>query len=326
MGVSDRTRKILWAKAGGRCSICRCQVITEGTESDDPSVFGEEAHIVARSAGGPRAEDPLAGDINGYDNLILLCNKHHKQVDDQPNHFTSDRLHELKRKHEDWNASLDRPGPSPIKVVPDPSHPDPKLLKVITSGNALWSMVEASKAFQHSRPDHVPDEDEELIIDFLDSVREWGDISSELESLREKREAAKSLNEQIRGLADAGYVVGAKLRHMLMTGGVFDEPWPWPMLVVEVQPAAHARLQRLDDDDQRSENPAPGPEPSDSRQKRDDLVQRAEDEVRQLEREFHRLEMSARGGTFFERHAVSRQLDEAKRRLARIDPTSPLLM
>lgn len=281
---------------------------------------------MARSPGGPRAKEPLAGNTNGYDNLILLCSKHHKQVDDQPNYFTSDRLQEIKRKHEEWNASLDQPGPRPIKLVPDPSHPDPKLLKVITSGNALWSMIEASKVFAHSRPDHVPDGDEELIIDFLDSVREWGDISPELESLREKHEAAKSLNEQIRGLADAGYVVGAKLRHMLMTGGAFDEPWPWPMLVVEVQPTALARLQRLDDDDQQREKPEQKPESSDSRQKRDDLVQRAEDEVRRLEREFHSLEMSARGGTFFERHAVGRQLDEAKRRLARIDPTSPLLM
>lgn len=70
----------LWVKAGGRCSICRDQLVTEGTDTDDPSVFGEEAHIVARGQSGPRAGKVT--DIDAYDNLILLCRKHHKQVDD----------------------------------------------------------------------------------------------------------------------------------------------------------------------------------------------------------------------------------------------------
>jgi hypothetical protein len=32
MAIADRTRKILWVKAGGRCSTCRLQLVTEGTE------------------------------------------------------------------------------------------------------------------------------------------------------------------------------------------------------------------------------------------------------------------------------------------------------
>jgi hypothetical protein len=54
MSASERTRKILWAKAGGRCSICRVLLVTEGTETDDPSVFGQEAHIISGKADGPR--------------------------------------------------------------------------------------------------------------------------------------------------------------------------------------------------------------------------------------------------------------------------------
>jgi hypothetical protein len=105
MAISDRTRKILWVRAGGRCSICRIQVVTEATPLDDPSVFGEEAHIIARGKSGPRAGNISSSD--SYDNLILLCRQHHKQVDDQSRFYTADRLREIKRAHEEWVATLD---------------------------------------------------------------------------------------------------------------------------------------------------------------------------------------------------------------------------
>jgi hypothetical protein len=71
MSITPRTRKVLWVKAGGRCSMCHEQLATAAADEDDPSIFGEECHIVARSPGGPRATD--IPDTDGYDNLILLC-------------------------------------------------------------------------------------------------------------------------------------------------------------------------------------------------------------------------------------------------------------
>jgi len=95
MSITAKTRKTLWVKAGGRCSMCREQLVTGATDDDDPSVFGEECHIVARSRGGPRAAE--IADVDGHDNLILLCRKHHKQVDDQRSYFTPERLKQIKR-------------------------------------------------------------------------------------------------------------------------------------------------------------------------------------------------------------------------------------
>jgi len=106
MAISERTRKIVWVEAGGRCAICRRQVLTPATETDDPSIFGEEAHIVARSPGGPRAGGLAEEKIDSHENLILLCSVHHKQVDDQPNYFTVERLREIKQAHGEWVASL----------------------------------------------------------------------------------------------------------------------------------------------------------------------------------------------------------------------------
>jgi len=95
VAISDRTRKILWARAGGRCSICRAILVTEGTETDDPSVFGEEAHIISATPNGPRAGGLPDHDV--YGNLILLCSMDHKRVDDQVARYTVALLSRLKR-------------------------------------------------------------------------------------------------------------------------------------------------------------------------------------------------------------------------------------
>lgn len=164
MTVSERTRKIVWIEAGGRCAICRRQVLAPGTETDDPSIFGEEAHIVARSPGGPRAGGLDDDRLDSHDNLILLCSEHHKQVDDQHHHYTVERLHQMKQAHKEWIASFGRGEPSPMRVVPDPTFPQPRILKIIFRGHGLWTMVQECVAIEHAYPDHLPEEDEDLIM------------------------------------------------------------------------------------------------------------------------------------------------------------------
>src|SRR5689334_22885101 len=131
MGLTDRTRKILWARAGGRCSICRRLLVTDATGPDGPSVHGEEAHIVAKSAGGPRA--CCLSDIDAYDNLILLCSQHHKQIDDQHTYFTVDRLRQIKQSHEARVKTHGVTGHGPVRLVPDPTRPIPSTLRIFTT-------------------------------------------------------------------------------------------------------------------------------------------------------------------------------------------------
>lgn len=128
VAVSERVRKIVWVQAGGRCAVCQRQVLTPGTEADDPSIFGEEAHIVARSPGGPRAGGLDNDQLDGHENLILLCREHHKQVDDQPNRYTVERLRQIKQKHTEWVASLGVKEPKSLRVVPDPGFQQPQFL------------------------------------------------------------------------------------------------------------------------------------------------------------------------------------------------------
>jgi hypothetical protein len=56
---------------------------------------------VAREPNGPRGSSPLTvAERDSYPNLILLCLEHHKIVDDDPGHWTVERLHEMKAAHE----------------------------------------------------------------------------------------------------------------------------------------------------------------------------------------------------------------------------------
>lgn len=66
-------------------------------------MVGEIAHIVAQSKGGPRAEISVpGGNIDGFDNLILLCHEHHELVDQQPNTYPVEKLRQFKLDHEEW--------------------------------------------------------------------------------------------------------------------------------------------------------------------------------------------------------------------------------
>ena len=105
MAISARDRKILWAKAGNRCSYpgCWLELVLECGGPYTNAVLGEEAHIVSKKAGGPRGrEDPPDGGLDSYGNFILLCPTHHTLIDDDEmsDAFSPGTLLEMRRLHE----------------------------------------------------------------------------------------------------------------------------------------------------------------------------------------------------------------------------------
>jgi hypothetical protein len=103
MGISLKTHKILWARSGNMCAICKNELIIDSLDqNDDPSIVGDEAHIIARKETFTRGDyDSLTPEQrNHYSNLILLCKTHHKQIDDQPTRYTVEHLREIKVTHE----------------------------------------------------------------------------------------------------------------------------------------------------------------------------------------------------------------------------------
>lgn len=101
--IPEREVKRLYAVSGNRCAFTSCdQLLCEPGTADEPGVVtGEMAHIVAASRQGPRGRASLGQDArNTAENLILLCERHHKIVDGRPHTYTVDVLREIKRRHE----------------------------------------------------------------------------------------------------------------------------------------------------------------------------------------------------------------------------------
>jgi hypothetical protein len=79
---------------------------------EDGSLLGEICHICAQSFGGPRYNPALSDEeLHSLENLILLCRKHHKLIDDQAERFTESWLKEAKRRHEALAAT------TPVSVL-----------------------------------------------------------------------------------------------------------------------------------------------------------------------------------------------------------------
>jgi hypothetical protein len=101
--ISNVNRYILWGKAAGRCQFRGCNrplfqdALTKGQ-------FNQAyiAHIVADVTGGPRGH-PTRSDLlkNDLTNLMLLCDVHHRMVDNDENTYTEPLLLQMKREHED---------------------------------------------------------------------------------------------------------------------------------------------------------------------------------------------------------------------------------
>lgn len=99
---------MLWGRSGNICAFpdCKKELVMDETETDDFSIIGEEAHIIAQKEDGPRGVSDLAQEQRDkYDNLILLCSIHHKLIDDQPSFHTVEKIKEYKNIHESWIKS-----------------------------------------------------------------------------------------------------------------------------------------------------------------------------------------------------------------------------
>ncbi|MDF0379024.1 HNH endonuclease signature motif containing protein [Methylophilus sp. YYY-1] len=92
------TVKRLFALSGNQCAFPECN--SQLVESTD-TITGEICHIKATSPGGARF-DKTQSDIERHaaSNLVLLCGRHHKIIDSEPEKYTVEFLVRLKRNHE----------------------------------------------------------------------------------------------------------------------------------------------------------------------------------------------------------------------------------
>lgn len=101
MSISEGDIKLLWGRAAGMCSRPDCGAdLTRLVDGGENYNVGEMAHVIAHSPSGPRGRNDAGSDA--YDNLILLCPTHHRDIDKAPaGLFPVEMLHSWKTKHEE---------------------------------------------------------------------------------------------------------------------------------------------------------------------------------------------------------------------------------
>jgi hypothetical protein len=200
VSITDRTQKVLWGRSGNLCAYCKKVLVEDATDLSDESVIGDECHIIGEKPGAARGN--LGGarnDLDGYDNLILLCKVHHKLVDDQPETYPADLLHAMKAAHERWvrETLARKPGGEQAHFA---------LLFRIQTGKQLSSLIERANAFVLDHDEAQTKEEVKLIGSFLQNIKDWGNIWSEMETSH-RVEASFSLATEIKEIETAGFLV-----------------------------------------------------------------------------------------------------------------------
>lgn len=199
MSISDKVRKDLWAKSGNRCAICRKEFFSCIDKADFN--IGEECHIVSSQPKGPRHIENY-GDYDSYENIILLCRNHHKEIDDPANFnlYTVEKLTEIKKEHERWvRQSL-----ANEKVV---------VLSLIRNGTELVSIIGNGAVGIYKYNDDIRNmEEAELIGGVWQEISDFLDLSLDLEPI-EVTKMEFIFSEMINNLDKSGFLVyGRRVR------------------------------------------------------------------------------------------------------------------
>ncbi len=244
MAVKSRTRKILWGRSGNRCAICRRELVMQETTGDSEAIVGDECHIVSKQDDGPRSykTNLINDDLDGYDNLILLCKIHHKLVDDQPDHFSKEKLKHIKFKHEHWvRESL---GGNQREPNVGTKFQGITLLPRIHSGKDLVNIVKGAHFFRFDNDEPETFEEMEMVRSFLQELQDYGDILQDLD-VGESVRAGFQLTQELEGLRQAGFLIfGERKIERLKVGGIVDN---WIVAIVCILRETNPAIVNLSD-------------------------------------------------------------------------------
>jgi len=201
MAISDKTRKMLWARSGNRCILCKTELVQKSDEPSEYSlVIGEECHIISSKKTGPRGRIEYSGNYDSYNNLILLCANDHKKVDELTEKYTNVTLMILKGLHENWvKETLER---DVTAFTNDKLNI--KSLPKIKSGKEIVDIINGAHMFNFNHDELKTDEEATEIGELFDELMDTGDILSDL-TYSERAKFGLQLNESIEKLEHLGF-------------------------------------------------------------------------------------------------------------------------
>jgi len=209
MGIATRTRKLLWAKSGNRCAICRLELV-QNEEEQRSVVVGQECHIVSSKPKGPRGDQGLhCADFDDFENLLLLCANDHIEIDTLTEKYSVKKLRTLKESHEEWvrlTLSAD-----PLAFTNDKFKVSS--LKKIDSGSELIKLVDGADVFMFDNDDLITEKETDLIPTLFDNLREYTDILDLME-FKDKTKLGLDLNNTIQKIEKMGFQIFGHKRNL----------------------------------------------------------------------------------------------------------------
>lgn len=234
MSISDKTRKVLWARSGNLCAICKRALVVNKTDTDKDSVVGQECHIISGKQEGPRYDPSIPAELfDDVSNLILLCAADHKMVDDQNEKYSSAVLGKLKAEYERWVADRLRDEQYiPSLRVRRFKNQIPEHLTRVVSGHDFFNVSTPCSGMYPYYSSDLDDEEIELVGGFIQNIKDWNDLYDDLEPIQQMR-AAKEITDEIANLHDNGFLVFAAIEKQRIEGGK-SMPSDWHMLHLSV--------------------------------------------------------------------------------------------
>lgn len=240
MAITARTRKVLWALSNNQCARCEATLIrAPEAEGDLHAIVGQECHIVARSLGGPRGEAEPRGEVDGIDNLILLCANCHAVVDGQPEKWTPDALRALKREHEEKVSRAAAKPSSPFSFEIR-GREKPITINRLTTGDEVLALLGRGYSRMHTTPPGMSSIQREKVGDFLQNAFDWSEIAGEI-GPRGELEAGGQLQEELDGLTIEGVLVYGAVRVLGCRAAGEKADTPWPEAVIRIVHEHEAR-------------------------------------------------------------------------------------
>ena len=166
--ITDHARRVLWGLAKGVCSFPDCDehLVEPNPENTDATVLGVECHIIAQKDNPNVARSPSSltsaerkrfafhlANRHHERNLVLMCLKHSRLIDDPKQLYSVERVLEIKHAHEARQRNRDPqrladPGSIPpsaisglLSAIGDPEAWDRKAMRALLDARpeaAVW--------------------------------------------------------------------------------------------------------------------------------------------------------------------------------------------
>lgn len=191
--ITRETLVALFAKSGNVCAFPGC---THELVTSRNLFVGQICHIEAANLGGQRYNPKSTDDDRrSFDNLLLMCYRHHRETDDEAT-FSAQSLRTMKSDHESKH------GQKPFKVN------EAFLFRLESEMQAYWSKIETANSEHHIAPQfavRIPRQSPatEQFSDIARSVSRLAEILADLAG------GDAELNEKVRKhLESLGYDLG----------------------------------------------------------------------------------------------------------------------